>query len=83
MKSRIWPRKNRKWLILLLGVRHRETLMIQRAWRGERPQEGRYREFRQCDIDVLNIDHLPLQFDAEMPAIIYDILRGVNSCSKS
>jgi histidyl-tRNA synthetase len=57
--------------------------MIQRAWRGERPQEGRYREFRQCDIDVLNIDHLPLQFDAEMPAIIYDILRGVNSCSKS
>jgi histidyl-tRNA synthetase len=56
---------------------------IQRAWRGERPQEGRYREFRQCDIDVINIDHLPLQFDAEMPAIIYDILRGVNSCSKS
>jgi len=48
---------------------------IQRAWRGERPQEGRYREFRQCDIDVININHLPLQFDAEMPAIIYDILR--------
>ena len=47
---------------------------IQRAWRGERPQEGRYREFRQCDIDVINIDHLPLQFDAEMPAIMYDIL---------
>src|SRR5260221_685405 len=47
---------------------------IQRAWRGERPQEGRYREFRQCDIDVININHLPLQFDAEMPAIIYDIL---------
>src|SRR5258707_4728389 len=48
---------------------------IQLAWRGERPQEGRYREFRQCDIDVINIDRLPLQFDAEMPAIIYDILR--------
>ena len=48
---------------------------IQRAWRGERPQEGRYREFRQCDIDVININHLPLQFDAEMPAIMYDILR--------
>ena len=47
---------------------------IQRAWRGERPQEGRYREFRQCDIDVINIDRLPLQFDAEMPAIMYDIL---------
>ncbi len=47
---------------------------IQRAWRGERPQEGRYREFYQCDIDVINLDYLPLQFDAEMPAIMYDIL---------
>ena len=26
---------------------------IQRVWRGERPQEGRYREFTQCDIDVI------------------------------
>jgi histidyl-tRNA synthetase len=47
---------------------------IQRAWRGERPQEGRYREFYQCDIDVINLDQLPLQFDAEMPAIIHEIL---------
>jgi histidyl-tRNA synthetase len=48
---------------------------IQRAWRGERPQVGRYREFYQCDIDVINIDQLPLQFDAEIPAIIYDVIR--------
>jgi len=48
---------------------------MQRAWRGERPQEGRYREFYQCDIDVINIDQLPLHFDAEVPAIMYDILR--------
>ena len=47
---------------------------IQRSWRGERPQDGRYREFYQCDIDVVNVDHLPLHFDAEMPAIIYDML---------
>ncbi len=47
---------------------------IQRAWRGERPQEGRYREFYQCDIDVINLDQVPLHFDAEMPAIMYDIL---------
>ncbi len=47
---------------------------IQRAWRGERPQEGRYREFYQCDIDVINLGQLPLQFDAEMPAIMFDIL---------
>jgi histidyl-tRNA synthetase len=48
---------------------------MQRAWRGERPQEGRYREFYQCDIDVINIDQLPLHFDAEVPSIMYDILR--------
>jgi histidyl-tRNA synthetase len=48
---------------------------IQRAWRGERPQEGRYREFYQCDIDVINNTTVPLHFDAEMPAIIYDIFK--------
>ncbi len=47
---------------------------MQRAWRGERPQEGRYREFYQCDIDVINLEQVPLHFDAEMPAIMYDIL---------
>jgi histidyl-tRNA synthetase len=47
---------------------------MQRVWRGERPQEGRYREFYQCDIDVINPNQVPLQFDAEMPAIMYEIL---------
>ncbi len=47
---------------------------IQRVWRGERPQAGRFREFYQCDIDVINVDHLPLHFDVEMPAIIWEIL---------
>src|SRR5579859_1184933 len=47
---------------------------IQRVWRGERPQEGRFREFYQCDIDVINVDQVPLHFDAEMPAIMYDLL---------
>lgn len=47
---------------------------IQRVWRGERPQEGRYREFTQCDIDVINPDKVPLQFDAELPRIVYEIL---------
>src|SRR6266700_3526369 len=50
---------------------------MQRAWRGERPQEGRYREFYQCDIDVINLDQVPLPFDAEMPAIMYDSLCGL------
>ncbi|MPZ00091.1 MAG: histidine--tRNA ligase [Actinophytocola sp.] len=47
---------------------------IQRVWRGERPQEGRFREFTQCDIDVINPDKVPLQFDAELPRIVHEIL---------
>ena len=51
---------------------------IQRVWRGERPQMGRQREFYQCDIDVINVDNLPISFDAEIPAVIYDALDGLN-----
>src|ERR1700758_4041396 len=50
---------------------------MQRVWRGERPQAGRFREFTQCDIDVINNDILPLHFDAEMPAIIWEILAAL------
>ncbi|MCD0453245.1 histidine--tRNA ligase [Actinocorallia sp. API 0066] len=50
---------------------------IQRVWRGERPQEGRYREFTQCDIDVIGVDSVPLHFDAEMPRIVHEILTGL------
>ena len=38
---------------------------IQRVYRGERNQKGRYREFYQCDIDVIAKDTLPLTYDAE------------------
>ena len=48
---------------------------IQKSWRGERPQVGRFREFTQCDVDVVAVDQLPLHFDAEMPLIIYDVLK--------
>jgi histidyl-tRNA synthetase len=50
---------------------------IQRVWRGERPQEGRYREFTQCDIDVINADQVPLQYDAELPRIIHEVLTSL------
>ncbi len=50
---------------------------IQKAWRGERPQEGRYREFLQADIDVVDKDELPFHYDVEMPLIIGDALRGL------
>lgn len=51
---------------------------MQKVWRGERPQEGRFREFYQCDIDIINPDHLPVHFDAEIPAVIDEILQGFN-----
>ncbi len=51
---------------------------MQRVWRGERPQMGRMREFYQCDIDVINIDNLPLSFDAEMAAVMYEVMEGLN-----
>ena len=50
---------------------------MQKVWRGERPQAGRFREFVQCDIDVINVDKLPIHFDAEMPAIIWETLSSL------
>ncbi|GLY06219.1 histidine--tRNA ligase [Actinoplanes sp. NBRC 101535] len=50
---------------------------IQKVWRGERPQEGRYREFLQADIDVINRDTLPFHFDTEMPLVIGDAFRSL------
>jgi histidyl-tRNA synthetase len=43
---------------------------IQRVYRGERAQRGRFREFYQCDIDVIGKDQLSVRFDAELPAVI-------------
>jgi histidyl-tRNA synthetase len=43
------------------------------VYRGERAQKGRYREFYQCDIDVIGKDTLPLAYDAELPALIHGI----------
>jgi histidyl-tRNA synthetase len=47
---------------------------IQRAWRGERPQEGRFREFTQADIDVVNKDDLPFHFDVEVARVMAEAL---------
>ena len=43
---------------------------MQRVYRGERAQRGRFREFYQCDIDVVGKDTLSPRFDAEVPAVI-------------
>lgn len=50
---------------------------MQKVWRGERPQAGRFREFYQCDIDVINVDHLPLHFDAEIPSVIWEVISSL------
>ena len=46
---------------------------IQRVYRGERAQKGRFREFYQCDIDVIGKDSLPVRYDAEIPAVIHAV----------
>jgi histidyl-tRNA synthetase len=50
---------------------------IQRVYRGERAQRGRFREFYQADIDVIGKDSLSLRYDAEMPAVIYSVFRDL------
>ena len=46
---------------------------IQRVYRGERAQKGRFREFYQCDIDVIGKDTLSIAYDSEIPAVIYGV----------
>ncbi len=46
---------------------------IQQAWRGERPQRGRYREFIQADIDIVDANELPPHYEAELLLVIADV----------
>ena len=50
---------------------------IQRVWRGENPQvkRGRFREFYQCDIDIINRESLSHLAEAEIPSVIYSVFR--------
>lgn len=47
------------------------------VFRGERAKDGRYRQFRQCDIDVVGRKELSLLYDAQMPAIIAEIFSKI------
>jgi histidyl-tRNA synthetase len=51
---------------------------MNKVYRGERPQKGRFREFYQCDIDVIGVDELDLIYDAEMPAVIYNVFKKLD-----
>ena len=50
---------------------------IQRVWRGERPQQGRFREFTQADIDIVAKDKLPFHFDVEVAQVMAEALGGL------
>jgi len=50
---------------------------IQRVWRGERPQQGRFREFTQADIDIVAKDELPFHFDVEVAQVMAEALGGL------
>ena len=51
---------------------------VQKVWRGERPQDGRYREFTQADIDVVGRDELPFHHDVEVTRVMVDALRRLS-----
>ncbi len=46
---------------------------MQKVWRGERPQEGRYREFLQADIDIVGQGTLAAHHDVEIPLVALDV----------
>ena len=48
---------------------------IGKVYRGERMQKGRFREFYQCDIDIIGDENLDVINDAELPSVIYTIFK--------
>ncbi|MBG0741605.1 histidine--tRNA ligase [Paeniglutamicibacter antarcticus] len=50
---------------------------IQKVWRGERPQDGRSREFTQADIDVVADGELPFRYDVELALVIVEALSAL------
>ncbi len=54
---------------------------IGKVYRGERNQKGRFREFYQCDIDIIGNGNLNIINDAEIPSIIYQTFRDLGFSS--
>ena len=68
-------------------VQHRDEIQfpfrryqIQPVWRADRPQKGRYREFYQCDVDVIGTDSLIAEY--ELIQIVEEVYRrlGIRVC---
>lgn len=51
---------------------------IGKNYRGERSQKGRYREFYQCDADIIGRGDLPVAYDAEVIAVLHDVFQRLN-----
>lgn len=51
---------------------------IDKVYRGEKPQKGRYREFYQCDIDIIGREKLSFVNDAEILAVIYEVFSNLD-----
>ena len=51
---------------------------IQKVWRGDRPQKGRFREFYQFDIDIIGRSELPLSCDAEVISVVGLVMNEFN-----
>lgn len=47
---------------------------IGKVYRGEKTQKGRFREFYQCDIDIIGDGELGIVNDAEIPSVIYNLI---------
>ncbi|RBP99546.1 histidine--tRNA ligase [Bifidobacterium xylocopae] len=58
---------------------------IQKVWRGERPQDGRFREFVQADIDVIGNGELPDHYEVELPLVMLSALEALRpyGCPKA
>lgn len=52
-----------------------KVTQIGRNFRGERPQKGRYREFYQCDVDIIGRNNLPIYYDAEVIATLVEAVK--------
>lgn len=51
---------------------------VQKVWRGERPQQGRFREFTQADIDIVGDGTLPFHADVEVARVMAEALAAVS-----
>ncbi len=56
-----------------------QRYQIQKVWRGERPQDGRFREFVQADIDVVGAGELPYHYEVDLPLVMAEALGALRA----